>query len=1792
MKKIAKRMLSLLLSLALLVSMGVTTVFASGNTVRVSTKMESVTTRTDGEDIYKLVLDLYSPNGVSAMSFMLSYDNALIVPVAYVSNYIDLPEKSDSYITFAMQTLLKTQPLMGEGVSYTVAGIKYYEKQSTSTSRSAILYDIYAANDPITTMVSAQAVVEFYFRIADDKSINDLVKGTFKIETDKSADSFLAMHYTEGALEDASGLEITDKAISGDTTYTYAGSQSDTIDLSLVYIGSNKQTLDTLTLAADPTSVTVNGTDVQTVTLTPTATDTEGDAYPVDGIAYTLNAGSTSATLNGSTITIPAKAQAGSISVTAMLAGKTSEAVTITVSRATAAASSVEVTGVESIEVPTVDTPTTQTYTAKVTDQFGDAMTGQSVTWSITPASQTGVSFDSAGSILSVSKAAAENGAVSVMVKAEAGGISGMKTVEIKRAASVVTGVRVALNPDAAVTVPPLGEAAGTVQATATVTDQYGKELTGQAITWSLTNAPNGVSIDSTGKITVAPAARAGSVTVTAVCGGKEGTAALTVSRAAPAATSVELHRNGSKVGTADTLVIPAQGSKPYAYTAKVLDQYGDVMNGGTAAWTFTPAAEKVTFDHAENVGTVTISAGAAKDTTYALTAKYGGVSATTAITVKDIEITWPAVTTQNLTYGFTWGQMVSLSGGSASINGETVAGTFTVKDADTRPAAGAQTYTVNFPSVDGAYNIDNSGAQVTIAAKPITVTVTTASREYGANNPSFDFTVPNGALVGSDTKAGLGLTLRTAAVTDSVPGQYTVTGTASNTNYAVTVSGTNALTITKAVLTRTGEPLALGEILASAEMDADALLAAVKAKNPTLAATYCKGASQTMLEVSWALKSGTYDPKGGTYCYEGTLTPADPANFSYSGGTVTLDVAVTPVTGSVVWTVPALTKAKSEVTGAASVSALLGVGETVTVDYDHGVADGPYPITGWTPALETLKGYDVSTADKTVDVAPTVTFPAWATIDTSAMKTALTITNKFQVTVTATAPGDITYGAALGDPSASQTAGAHGTDASGTYTYCYEGSGSTDYGPSAEKPVNAGTYTVTATLVSDTHAGISAPAAFAIGKKALTEGMLTITGTYVYTGSSITPSYTVADGALLQESDYTAAVTNNVNAAKSDGASAPTVTITAAENGNYSGSLSKTFTIAPKSIAGVSVDGYSSSYTYTGAAIQPGVHVKDGGKTLVKDTDYTLRYGANTQTKDGGTITLEGKGNYTGSTQPYSFAITPAPARGIVSISGTCTVGNTVSAAVFEAAVGDAPAYQWYRDGAAIEGADQASYTLTGADAGARITVAVTAGGNYTGVLTSAAVTVGKIDIGSSGYRLDVRQEPVSSAAPAVGSTLVAQPGHTDGPQHHDPKDYDLVWARDGQELPPATPTDKYVVTKADRGHALRAKLVGKGSYTGELWSDPIHIPADRPDAPVVTAAAGSGLVTLKWTCDDAGAPITNYLLTLPDGAVVTLSGSTTGYTASGLTNGQRYTFTVRAVNGLGTGDAGSASATPTSDSGGGSWSGGSTVTTYTITVKQSVGGEIAPETTKVKRGADQTFRITPDDGYAIADVLVDGKSVGAVSKYTFENVKAAHTIQAVFEEAGGSTPRVTFSDVDGNGWAAEYIYFLAGREIVGGVGGGLFAPQRAITRAEFVKILAGVAGAGEAQTDSTRFTDVAPGSWYAPYVAWAVEHGVTTGTSATTFAPDDTITREQMAAMIYRYASSAGVTLPKTRDAVRFSDASGFSGWAIEAIDALTRAGILDGVGAGRFAPQESATREQACKMLALLLQIIEEA
>ena len=267
--------------------------------------------------------------------------------------------------------------------------------------------------------------------------------------------------------------------------------------------------------------------------------------------------------------------------------------------------------------------------------------------------------------------------------------------------------------------------------------------------------------------------------------------------------------------------------------------------------------------------------------------------------------------------------------------------------------------------------------------------------------------------------------------------------------------------------------------------------------------------------------------------------------------------------------------------------------------------------------------------------------------------------------------------------------------------------------------------------------------------------------------------------------------------------------------------------------------------------------------------------------------------------------------------------------------------------------------------------------------------------------------------------------------------------------------------------------------------------------------------------------------------------------------------------------------------------------MTRYTITVEQNRGGEITPDTVRVRRGEDQTFRIRADEGYEIEDVLVDGESVGDVSRYTFENVRKAHTIEAIFRavDEEPEEPLRPFTDVDPDGWAAEYIYYLYDQGVVNGISDTLFAPTRTITRAEFVRMLAGVAGVTEDDLDygSSGFADVEPESWYEAYVNWAVESGVTTGTSDTTFSPTANITREQMAVMIYRFAQNYGVELPTSGNAALFVDNSEISGWAAEAVYAMQRAGIINGVDGNRFAPKDNATREQACKMLAVLMELM---
>ena len=187
-------------------------------------------------------------------------------------------------------------------------------------------------------------------------------------------------------------------------------------------------------------------------------------------------------------------------------------------------------------------------------------------------------------------------------------------------------------------------------------------------------------------------------------------------------------------------------------------------------------------------------------------------------------------------------------------------------------------------------------------------------------------------------------------------------------------------------------------------------------------------------------------------------------------------------------------------------------------------------------------------------------------------------------------------------------------------------------------------------------------------------------------------------------------------------------------------------------------------------------------------------------------------------------------------------------------------------------------------------------------------------------------------------------------------------------------------------------------------------------------------------------------------------------------------------------------------------------------------------------------------------------------------------HTVQPM------ETP-FPFTDVPESRWSYPYIKELYDAGVVSGTSATTFEPTAVVTRAQFVTMLAGLQGADVSAYTSGKFTDVPANAWYAPYVNWAAENGVVYGVSDTEFAPDAEITRQDMAVMLYRYAGQFGIQLGTGTPAITFTDEADIAGYALPAVQALQRAGVISGMPDGSFRPRDTATREQACVMLCLL-------
>lgn len=179
-------------------------------------------------------------------------------------------------------------------------------------------------------------------------------------------------------------------------------------------------------------------------------------------------------------------------------------------------------------------------------------------------------------------------------------------------------------------------------------------------------------------------------------------------------------------------------------------------------------------------------------------------------------------------------------------------------------------------------------------------------------------------------------------------------------------------------------------------------------------------------------------------------------------------------------------------------------------------------------------------------------------------------------------------------------------------------------------------------------------------------------------------------------------------------------------------------------------------------------------------------------------------------------------------------------------------------------------------------------------------------------------------------------------------------------------------------------------------------------------------------------------------------------------------------------------------------------------------------------------------------------------------------------------------FTDTTGH-WAEDDIDFVASRGLLNGTSTTTFSPNTGMTRGMFVTALYRLAGSPQVAGEGVAFTDVPADAYYTNAVKWASGKGITSGTSATTFSPDKTITRQELAVLMQNYAKAMGYTMPKTREAVTFVDAGSIGGFAKDAVKAMQMAGVMNGKDGNRFDPTGTATRAEVAATLHRYVELV---
>ena len=735
---------------------------------------------------------------------------------------------------------------------------------------------------------------------------------------------------------------------------------------------------------------------------------------------------------------------------------------------------------------------------------------------------------------------------------------------------------------------------------------------------------------------------------------------------------------------------------------------------------------------------------------------------------------------------------------------------------------------------------------------------------------------------------------------------------------------------------------------------------------------------------------------------------------------------------------------------------------------------------------------------------------------------------------------------------------------------------------------------TLTVTYTSSTHYG-SASATITVAPKTLTAADLTYSSpiTKVYDGSDSAPTgltVSVKPGSLVGTDALAVTGTLKYNSANVNEADKITFTPTAITTGNYALAATEVLTITGAKITAKDVkltggiNATDRSYVKDNKTVDltKGTLTFDGlvsGETLDVNIPATgtisdAKVGAYNVTYSGVTL----KDGTTGKASNYKL-VSPLPAVMVnitkaatltladipVSQKFTTTTGEKAIGAVMptdagaltytkgaESKTGSVTVTSWD-----VDSTGKVTYTLSGGAAGDTVTLPVIIGSdNYENSTVNVVITLTAKDnqaaLTLTGGETVVYGQTLQLGTSGGSGTGAVTYAVTNGTGV-------ATIDTTGKLTPVKVGTVKVKATKAE-----------DANYNA-ITSAEVEITITRATptgAPKYTAITTSGK-----TLADAGLTTVGSTLNPNAGTLVWVDNAgnvLSDTTAVAANTTYKWRFTPADANY--TTLTGSIELYHKSSSGGGGWY----YTYYTIKATAGTNGSISPSGwTSVRDGRDQTFTIIPDKGYAVAKVLVDGKSVGAVKSYTFKNVTKDHTIEAIFMKSNGNPQTGVFVDVAEGSYYEEAIDWAVEKGITNGVSSNMFAPNDPCTRAQIVTFLWRAAGSPAPKSMSS-FTDVPADAFYAKAVAWAVENGITSGTGEGKFSPNSTCTRAQAVTFLYRASGS-----PAVSGKAEFSDVSTTAFYA-DAVTWAAKKGITTGIGGGLFGSDNDCTRGQIVTFL----------